>query len=62
MADWILDLWKFFEEWKESDKMTGRVNPCLLPGWCYARALALRIREDATKDKVGSIGLRSLSR
>ena len=66
MTNWILDLWEFFEEWKSNDDnakvLKGRVNPCFLPGWCYARALALRIKEDATKDDVGSVGLRFLSR
>jgi hypothetical protein len=57
MGQWLLDLWDHFDEsWQESQHR-NRVNVSVLPGWAYARALALRSREDAAKDKVGIRGL-----
>lgn len=55
MAQWALDLWEFFEsassksskegeveEEKKGGLLKGRANVLALPGWSYARALALR--------------------
>ncbi|PPQ84390.1 hypothetical protein CVT26_007224, partial [Gymnopilus dilepis] len=57
MNEWLLDVYDVFEarragaEGRESkeEKGTGpdgRLNPALLPGWAYARALAMRAREE----------------
>lgn len=54
MAQWALDLWAFFEsvsakspkggevEDEKGGLLKGRANVLALPGWAYARALALR--------------------
>ncbi|KAF9651043.1 DUF654-domain-containing protein [Thelephora ganbajun] len=44
--DWILDIWEYFET--NRDYLEGRLTPTVLPGWWYTRALAMKIREDAT--------------
>lgn len=56
MAQWAIDLWAFFEsasakssagevgdEKGQSGLLKGRANVLALPGWAYARALALRM-------------------
>jgi len=53
MGQWLLDLWDHFDESWQEGQHRNRVNVSVLPGWAYARALALRAREDAAKDKVG---------
>ena len=57
MGQWLLDLWDHFDESWQEGQHRNRVNVSVLPGWAYARALALRAREDATKDKVSILGL-----
>lgn len=52
MTDWLLSLFKVFSEWKP-DKQGARQNPTLLPGWMYARALALKVSSDV-KDRDAS--------
>jgi hypothetical protein len=47
MHDWILEVWEFFET--NQDGLAGRLTPTILPGWWYTRALAMKIREDATR-------------
>jgi len=42
MHDWLLDLWDFFQ--RHSKDLESRLNVMALPGWWYARALALRIK------------------
>ena len=44
--DWILDVWEYFET--NRDGLVGRLTPTVLPGWWYTRALAMKLREDAT--------------
>ncbi|KDR71096.1 hypothetical protein GALMADRAFT_229747 [Galerina marginata CBS 339.88] len=53
MYQWLLDVYEVFAERqaKGDGQTNNRLNPSLLPGWAYARALALRISEDASKDK-----------
>ncbi|KIM79562.1 hypothetical protein PILCRDRAFT_823483 [Piloderma croceum F 1598] len=51
MGQWLLDLWDYFDESWQEGQHRNRVNVSVLPGWAYARALALRSREDAAKDK-----------
>jgi hypothetical protein len=55
MGQWLLDIWDYFNKWWQEDQHRNRVNVSVLPGWTYARALALRAKEDAEKDKVPSI-------
>ena len=53
MSQWLLDVFDHFETREKTEVMyRGRMDPSLLPGWAYARALALRIAENAKKDKV----------
>ncbi|KAF8230930.1 hypothetical protein L208DRAFT_99103 [Tricholoma matsutake] len=51
MHEWLLDLYDWFAERRRggSGKVDGRMDPSVLPGWAYARALALRMGEDARK-------------
>ncbi|KAJ3498394.1 hypothetical protein NLJ89_g10226 [Agrocybe chaxingu] len=53
MHQWLLDVYDVFEERRKdfSGKQDTRMNPALLPGWSFARALALKVAEDATKEK-----------
>jgi hypothetical protein len=53
MDQWLLDLSGYFSELEaDGQNLKNRIDPTLLPGWNYARALALRISEDNKKDKV----------
>lgn len=54
MSQWLLDVYDLFAKRRENNKETSdaRLNPCLLPGWAYARALALKVLEDSSKNKV----------
>lgn len=53
MHEWILDVWEYFET--DKDGFEGRLTPAVLPGWWYARALAMKIREDLTMSQASSI-------
>lgn len=46
MHDWLLDVWEYFET--NQDGFAGRLTAMVLPGWWYTKALAMKIREDAT--------------
>jgi hypothetical protein len=53
MTQWLLDLFDLFTERKEKgERHDTRMDPSVLPGWSYARALAFRIGEDAQKNEV----------
>ena len=52
MYQWLLDMYDNFADLSTSDDKDTRLNPSLLPGWAYARALVLRLMEDTTKEKV----------
>lgn len=54
MHKWLLEVWDLFAKQVSSgeDIFRGRVQVTILPGWAYARALALRIDEDTKGDKV----------
>ena len=54
MHDWVLDMWKLHDEklLVESDEFGHRFNVTALPGWSYAKALALRGLEDSNKSGV----------
>ena len=50
MHQWLLDVFDAFTDRRKSEgNMKGRLDPSLLPGWAYSRALALKISEDARK-------------
>jgi len=53
MHDWILDVWEYFET--NQDGPASRLAPTALPGWWYTKALAVKIREDATGLKASEI-------
>lgn len=55
MHEWLLDMYDVFEDRlaKNGGQLQNRLIPSLLPGWAYARALALRISEEARKEEVG---------
>ncbi|GLB33138.1 putative DUF654-domain-containing protein [Lyophyllum shimeji] len=59
MGGWLVEVWEHFRGLREArtemgmkEKETGeaRMDPSVLPGWAYARALAMRMREDAEGD------------
>ena len=56
MGQWLLDIWDYFNEWPPN-QLRNRVNVSVLPGWAYARALALRAREDSEKDRASIPGI-----
>ena len=49
-----MSVWDIFTSWKkqEPEKLVKRMDPTLLPGWNYSRALALYIKEKGEKLKV----------
>jgi hypothetical protein len=50
MVQWLLDVWDHFDsKWMGSKAVSGRANVTALPGWAYARALAIRTREDEVR-------------
>ena len=52
MHEWLLSIWDVHEAEAASDgrEKGRRFNVTELPGWTYARALALRAEEDAKKE------------
>jgi len=54
MEKWLLDIYNVFtNRLSDSDeKLDGRLNPSLLPGFGYARALAMRAIEDKANEEV----------
>lgn len=57
MHEWVLDLWKLHDEKAliENEEFGHRFNVTALPGWAFARALALRATEIAKKSEVSSL-------
>ena len=55
MHQWLLDMYDNFADLSTSDDKDARLNPSLLPGWAYARALVLRLMEDTTQEKVSCL-------
>lgn len=49
MEEWMLDIWNFFFT---KGPFFNRMQPNFLPGWTYARALAIFITEGKKGDKV----------
>jgi hypothetical protein len=55
MGRWLLDVFDHFSGLRSSGRHhKARVDPSLLPGWMYSRALAMRMDEDNKKEKVMS--------
>jgi Transcriptional repressor TCF25 len=54
MHQWLLDVFDVFIERRNNlgYEEDSRLDPTILPGWAYARALAFRMAEDASKTKV----------
>ena len=58
MAQWLIDLWDLFSPELEKEVKDGkspyvrRIIPNILPGFAYARSLALFIREEQADDRV----------
>lgn len=48
MSRWLLDTFALFaaRRGQEGEKLDARLDPSVLPGWMYARALALRMSKD----------------
>jgi hypothetical protein len=56
MGPWLLEVYDWFAQQRQRrGKVDGRMDPSVLPGWAYARALALRMGEDARKDGVSAV-------
>lgn len=51
MQAWFLELWDFYASHDRDSESAweGRMDPRGLPGWHFARALALRAKEEAEK-------------
>ena len=54
MHQWLLDVFDVFTERRSNPEyeQDARLDPTILPGWAYARALAIRMVEDARKNEV----------
>jgi hypothetical protein len=54
MYQWLIDVFDVFAARRKErpGEIGGRMDPSLLPGWSYAKALALRSDEVAKKSKV----------
>ncbi|TFK53351.1 DUF654-domain-containing protein [Heliocybe sulcata] len=53
-GEWLLEVYDFFDDINKDEKSQrwhGRMDPSILPGWMYSRALALRMKEDSDKSK-----------
>ncbi|KZT13227.1 DUF654-domain-containing protein [Laetiporus sulphureus 93-53] len=46
MGQWLLDLWEFFTSQAGAGILQNRLQATAVPGWSYARALALWMREN----------------
>lgn len=53
MQQWLLDVWETQCQMSETE-WQGRAHVRALPGWAYARALAMFIEEDAKNDDVSA--------
>ncbi|EGO27075.1 hypothetical protein SERLADRAFT_446308 [Serpula lacrymans var. lacrymans S7.9] len=52
MSHWLLDIWnEFHSRSRGKETRSNYSNPSNLPGWAFARALAIRMREESGKEK-----------
>ncbi len=67
MGSWLLEMYDLHASNNSSiskavtQQQNELLNPTVMPGWLYARALALRYDEESRKDKVGSLCLEFFS-
>ncbi|KAK0205865.1 transcriptional repressor TCF25-domain-containing protein [Desarmillaria ectypa] len=52
MTGWLLEMFEFFKQRRQ--EKGARINPSILPGWMYARALALRVSRDAKQRELST--------
>lgn len=50
MHDWLLSMWDLHDDMAKSEIDWRRFNVTVLPGWSYARALAIRAKEKSKKE------------
>lgn len=53
MSQWLLDVFNLFDQDTSTNNQSRRMNPSVLPGWTYSRALALRL-SSKEQDKIAS--------
>lgn len=52
IGDWLLDVWKVYQSRHGAiEEATEYMDPGVLPGWVYARALLLRMEEKVKRDR-----------
>ncbi|KAI6044588.1 transcriptional repressor TCF25-domain-containing protein [Pisolithus marmoratus] len=52
MGDWLLDVWKVYRSRHDAIEAGGEyMDPSVLPGWMFARALLLRMEEKIKRDR-----------
>ncbi|KAI6129363.1 transcriptional repressor TCF25-domain-containing protein [Pisolithus croceorrhizus] len=52
MSDWLLDIWKVYQSRHDVIEDGGEyMDPSVLPGWAFARALLLRMEEKVRRDR-----------
>jgi len=50
LGDWLLDVWSVYRSTSYEDS-ADYIDPSVLPGWSYARALILRAKEKEKKER-----------
>lgn len=50
MHDWLLSVWDLHASERGRNELKNCFNVTDLPGWSFARSLALRSKEDAMKE------------
>ena len=49
LGDWLLNIWSVYRASYEDS--AGYMDPSVLPGWSYARALVLKAKEKEKKER-----------
>ncbi|KAJ7201070.1 transcriptional repressor TCF25-domain-containing protein [Mycena pura] len=58
MGSWLLDMFDLYSARRyQPETKDARADPSVLPGWMYARALAIRIRDKSKDNAAGSAAL-----
>ncbi|PBK72182.1 DUF654-domain-containing protein [Armillaria solidipes] len=55
MTGWLLEMFDLFKQRRQEKGF--HINPSILPGWMYARALALRVSHDAKRRELSAEAL-----
>lgn len=58
MHQWLLDVWDLHETQTNAPNFGKKFNVTALQGWAYARALALRAKEDSNRSVSTTVGKR----